>query len=134
MVRRRQRNSPQPIGEINLTSLMDLAYALLIVFMLTTPLMYKHLKIDVPKVEKTKKITQETAMHSIGLDAEGRCFIQAMPVLQSELEAYCYAWSQEETLPTVEVEADGQLAYRRVAEVLDLLKFYRLKQVSLKVR
>ncbi len=123
------------ITEVNLISFMDLAYSLLIVFMLTTPLAYKQLQIQVPDVQKKRESeAQSKVYNTVSLDAQGRYFVNQIPVYWKELEAYCFTWSKADPMPIIEVEADAALAYQKVAEIIDLLKYYRLKSVSLKVR
>ncbi|MDR1665609.1 MAG: biopolymer transporter ExbD, partial [Puniceicoccales bacterium] len=115
-------------------SFMDLAYSLLIVFMLTTPLTYRHLKIQVPQTEKSRGASPRPLHHSVSLDESGSYFVHQLPLTWEELKAHFSAWSQTDPLPVVEIEADARLPYQKVAEVIDLLRQYRLKSVSLKVR
>jgi biopolymer transport protein ExbD len=113
---------------------MDLAYSLLIVFMLTTPLVYKELRIQVPNVAQRQASGQNNSYHSVGIDAAGHYFVNQLPVLRGELEAYFFSWSQSETEVVVEIQADADLPYQKVADIVDLLMRHRLKAVSLKVR
>lgn len=131
---RPKRGRITPLGDINLTSLMDLAYSLLIVFMLTTPLMNKQIKINVPTVKNTKQLQDQDSECSIDIDENGRYFVNGMPVLQNELYSYCNIWSQRNPIPVVKLRADGTLQYQVIASTLDIIKFHGINKIALLVK
>ena len=71
----------EPVSAINVTSLIDIMFCLLIGFMVATPLMHQdQVKLDVPHA-KGKEITEEEFAYSvISVDANGRVFIGALPL------------------------------------------------------
>ncbi|MCD6386073.1 biopolymer transporter ExbD [Candidatus Sumerlaeota bacterium] len=52
--RRRRRSTLQPIAQINLTSLLDLTFMLLITFIIIAPTLKHGISIDLPEVQATK--------------------------------------------------------------------------------
>ena len=46
-----RRDLPKPMGEINMTPLIDVMLVLLVIFMITAPLMSSSLRLDLPKSE-----------------------------------------------------------------------------------
>ena len=59
----RKSNRPSALNEINITPLIDLAFALLIIFMIATPLLEQTIPLDLPnelakKQELSKKKVQ----------------------------------------------------------------------------
>jgi biopolymer transport protein ExbD len=81
-----------PVSAINVTSLIDIMFCLLIGFMVATPLMHQEAvgAIDMPHA-KGKEITEEEFAYSvISIDANGRVFIGALP-----LDADKARWSEQ---------------------------------------
>lgn len=53
----RRRPTVQPLASINLTSLLDVTFVLLLAFMIVAPTLKTGLSIDLPKVEESKPLT-----------------------------------------------------------------------------
>lgn len=81
----------EPVSAINVTSLIDVMFCLLIGFMATTPLMNQEaIKVDVPHA-RGEPITEEEFEYSvISIDANRRVFIGSLP-----LDANKAAWSEQ---------------------------------------
>ncbi len=71
----------EPVAAINVTSLIDIMFCLLIGFMVATPLMNQEaVEIAIPQA-KGMEITEEEFEYSvISIDATGRVFIGALPL------------------------------------------------------
>ena len=50
-VRRRRERSRKIVSELNITNLVDVTFALLIIFMITAPMMTQGVQVDLPKTE-----------------------------------------------------------------------------------
>jgi biopolymer transport protein ExbD len=81
----------EPVAAINVTSLIDIMFCLLIAFMVATPLMNQEMiKLDIPRA-KGMEITEEEFEYSVvSVDANGRVFIGALP-----LDAEKERWSEQ---------------------------------------
>lgn len=118
--KRRVRSLPQ-MGELPLTSLIDTAFTLLIIFMVTAPMMQNSLKIDLPKTNGAKTNSMDTIERLIvSIDATGKVFVgeQAMLGLP-ELNKYLESKIATTTDKTVLVKADKTLVYDKVIQVID---------------
>jgi biopolymer transport protein ExbD len=71
----------EPVAAINVTSLIDIMFCLLIAFMVATPLMNQDAAaVDIPKA-RGKEITEEEFEYSVvSIDATGRVYIGALPL------------------------------------------------------
>ena len=66
-----RKNRLDALTEINVTPLIDLAFALLIIFMITTPLLEQTIEVDLPI--EAAKAQSRTRVPIIAIDAAGRC-------------------------------------------------------------
>jgi biopolymer transport protein ExbD len=114
-----QVNEDKPYDDINITPMLDLAYVLLVIFIIMTTASVQGMKVDLPKgssvvslaVPKTKVIS---------VNAGGQVFIDAIPVSLAELEAKLRdAKAINPDLPIV-IKGDRQSQYEKIMNVLDV--------------
>lgn len=119
--KKRVRSLPQ-IGELPLTPLIDTAFTLLIIFMVTAPMMQNSLKINLPKAraganQKNAVIERVT----VNIDAKGQVFVGDKLVALNNLSNYLSAKINIAIDKTVLVKADKTLVYDQVIQVIDLV-------------
>src|SRR4030095_5003103 len=61
------RQRLQTLSELNVTPLLDLAFVLLIIFMITTPLMENSVDLIVPSSEAAAKAVDPNAVHTVSI-------------------------------------------------------------------
>jgi biopolymer transport protein ExbD len=108
-------------AEINITPLMDLAWVLLVVFILTMVSIVQSVDVKLPETaERKNEVPTDTA--TVSIDARGAIFLneEQLPLesLKEKLRAYQYA---NPDLPVV-LRADRGLGYAQVIQVLDAIK------------
>lgn len=130
--KRRERLSA--MSEINVTPLIDLAFALLIIFMITTPLLEQSITIELPLETARTQPPREGAFEYISLDARGQIFWGDKRVSLDELEEELRYVASRNEPPVISIRADANLPYQRVVDVIDLVKKYKLHQLSLDTR
>jgi biopolymer transport protein ExbD len=128
----------QPGGEdepdINLTSLIDVVFLLLIFFMVTTTFeRQSRIHIDLPEAS-TDPVAQEEKPMEIIVDAQGRYYIGDQQVINSEPKTLKAAISKalggREGIP-VTVRADAKTPNQAVITVLDVTSQLGLTHISL---
>lgn len=85
-------------AEINVTSLVDVAFTLLVIFMITMPILQGGIEVDVPKAV-VRALTSEETPFFISITADGRIFMEESEVTIGELEG-----SLERILAAGEIE------------------------------
>jgi len=117
------------MSEINITPLLDLAFALLIIFVITTPLLEQPIAVQLPSLMQAEDIVREAPQDpiQISIDSEGGFFFGAEPV---DLEALTQILSGYSNDRIFIVRGDREVAYGRVAEVLDILRNQGLTRVA----
>jgi biopolymer transport protein TolR len=121
----RRRRETQPIAELNITNLVDLAFVLLIVFMIATPLIHQEqtIPVQLPTVAKAPqpKTDREERFVSVGVDASGRFYVESRttPVSLPDLQTRLRAYAAESKPPVIRIRGDATVPYQKVAELLN---------------
>ena len=119
------------LTEINMTPLIDLAFALLIIFMITTPLLEQNISINLPVESLRAQPELETNFETITIDASGRLFWGDEAVDKTRLNAKLRAASSSAEPPVISIRADESVRYQFVMDVIDLVKENNLKRINL---
>jgi len=118
------------IVEINVVPMLDLAWNLLVVFMLVVTASVQGISVNLPKasaaVSKIKPTTK-----AITITAEGTIFLDSFPVTLPELEARLTQEKAADPNLPVLVRGDEKISYKNVIEVLDLLQRLEISQLGL---
>ncbi len=107
----------QPMAEINMIPLIDVMLVLLVIFMITAPLLSHAVKIDLPKASSSLNVVKPENIH-LSLDAEGQVYWNDQPVEPAEWRSRMAEAAKQQPQPEVQIRADGELAYRKVVQVM----------------
>jgi biopolymer transport protein ExbD len=132
MKRYTQRNGHSTMAEINVTPLLDLAFVLLIIFIITTPLLENNIPLKLPVgSEHDSGTVDPKSVRTVSIDQGGRVYLNdqpvELPVLQQELTAF----GQETPEAAVVVRADKSLRYQQVMDVIDAVRAAKIDRLRL---
>jgi biopolymer transport protein ExbD len=133
MVRTFKRKDPLPaLSELNVTPLIDLAFSLLIIFMITTPLLEQSIAVQLP-TQATPALApaSPTDVHTLCLDAQGHIHWGKKKVSLSELTAQLQQMAQQAQQPILHIRAHASLPYQRIIDVIDAIQAQGLSKISL---
>jgi biopolymer transport protein ExbD len=106
------------MSEINTTPLVDVMLVLLVIFIITAPLFYQAVPIDLPRVEASR-VDDQPRVLQVALDAEGRTYVNGAVVAAQDLEARLRAEGSANPQGTeMHLRADRATRYERVAEIM----------------
>jgi biopolymer transport protein ExbD len=116
--------------QINVTPLLDLAYVLLIIFIILTTATVQGIKVNLPKASAQPSLA-ENKTKAISITADGTIYLDTFPVTLPELENLLRQYkSQTPDLPVI-IKADSSISYQRVVDVLDLVGRLEITQLGL---
>ena len=116
--------------QINVTPLLDLAYVLLIIFIILTTATVQGIKVNLPKASAQPSLA-ENKTKAISITADGTIYLDTFPVTLPELENLLRQYkSQTPDLPVI-IKADSSIPYQRVVDVLDLVGRLEITQLGL---
>ena len=116
-------------AEINVTSLVDVAFTLLIIFMITAPIIQGGVEIEVPRAPSAPLQASEGIV--ITIDREGRLYLDDTPVTSDEFDAAIVQVIRRRDPETVYVKGDTNVSYGAVLRVIGKLKEAEIEAVSL---
>ena len=106
--RRRVQRVPE-INELPLTPLIDTAFTLLIIFMVTAPMMQNSLKISLPKTKSATGTSELIDRLMVAISADGKVFVNEDPVSEKNLPTYLKNKIIHAADKTVLIKADKSL-------------------------
>ena len=116
--------------QINVTPLLDLAYVLLIIFIILTTATVQGIKVNLPKASAQPSLAQNKTK-AISITADGTIYLDTFAVSMAELENLLRQYkSVTPDLPVI-IKADASIPYQRVVEVLDLVGRLEISQLGL---
>jgi len=130
----RQRRQMHAVSELNVTNLLDLAFVLLIIFMIATPLITAEQTIPVNLPSESKSIQTkpdpDATFQAISIDRQGAYFFGDTRVNLSELQARLRSLGADKKPPVIRIRADLSLQWQQVVTLMDELKKNNLSKIS----
>jgi biopolymer transport protein ExbD len=104
-------------AEINMIPLIDVMLVLLVIFIITAPLMTHAVKVDLPAASSQPNAVKPETV-SLSLKIDGSVYWNAEPVDAAAWRARMDAAAHQTPQPEIHIRADGELAYRNVAQLM----------------
>ena len=121
MLSDRRRGDPgRFLGEINVVPLVDVVLVLLIIFMVTAPLMYRGIDIDLPRSSVNTIKPEDRVVLTVSRDRA--VFIDKARVPRVGLEEALGKLARSRPDLTLYLRADRDVPYGTVVEVMDAIK------------
>ncbi|MEX2044598.1 MAG: biopolymer transporter ExbD [Opitutus sp.] len=134
---RRQRTA-QPIADLNVTNLIDVAFTLLIVFMIATPLIQQEqtIPVELPVQSITPQQKQDARLRFelITVQPDGRVLLGDRTLTISQLNAELDAFAAEPTPPVFRLRFDARASAQQFIAVMDELQKRNLTKISFDTR
>ena len=129
---RKRREQLNPNAEINLINLVDLAFVLLIIFMITAQMLQGGIEVQLPQTAAAPLDAEQGLVVSV--QKGGTVYIGSVPVASDEefarlLPSHLQAAGKRE----VYLQGDKDVPYGRVLQVFGILKKLNVAEVSLVV-
>ena len=121
----------KPYDDINITPMLDLAYVLVIIFIIMTTASVQGIKVNLPKASSSPSLAKPKTV-AISINEQGKIFIDAIAVSGiDELKARLTQRKAIDPNFPVVVKGDAEVQYKSVMDVLALLGEMNLSQVGL---
>lgn len=124
------QSEDKPYDDVNITPMLDLAFVLLVIFVIMTTATVQGMRVNLPKAGPAKSLAKPTTK-AITVTQDGQVFLDTIPVSLSELEQRLVQQRSATPEFPVVVRGDGGARYQNVIDVLDLLARLNITTVGL---
>lgn len=115
----------KPYDTINVTPMLDLAYVLLVVFILMTTASVQGIRIGLPK-PSAKAPSEVHEVHVLKVQADGTPLLDGAPRSVPALRAELAAIVARDGGASVVLQGEGKAPYARLVEMIDLCNEARI--------
>jgi biopolymer transport protein ExbD len=120
----------KPYDDINITPMLDLAYVLLVIFIIMTTASVQGIKVNLPKASDTPSLAKPKTK-AITINGEGKIFFDTYPVTMDELEQKLTQQKAIDPETPYVIKGDGEVQYKVVVDVLALMGKLDITQLGL---
>ena len=120
----------EPYSDINITPMLDLAYVLLVIFIIMTTATVQGIKVNLPKATATPSLAKPQTK-AVTVAADGTIYLDTYPVTMDELETRLRRYKSANPALPVVIKGDAAVQYEKVIQVLDLMGRLEITQLGL---
>ena len=132
MKRYSQRSGHTAMAELNVTPLLDLAFVLLIIFIITTPLLTSNIPVQLPVGSRSKaQPVDAKSVRTVSIDRSGQIYLESKPIELPVLEQELTAFGRDTPDAAVVVRADKSLNVQQLFDVMDILQRAKIDRMRL---
>jgi len=124
------KTAHESLTELNITPLLDLAFVLLVIFIITTIPPVKDMDLKLPTASKHEKDPPRLA-HYLSLQADGQLFLDRYTVKLDELLQTLISLRTDNPDLNIIVRGDAKTHYKQIRAVLDICQQANLVKVEL---
>ena len=131
MRRYSQRHNLSTLSEINITPLLDLAFVLLIIFMITTPLLENSVNLIIPSSGATNAPVNAAQVQTISIDRRETIKINNQPVAPGDLVARLEDLKRSNPEVAIVIRPDRDLPVQKLIALMDALQRAQISKVGI---
>ena len=130
-----QRNPLVTLADINITPLLDLAFVLLIIFVITTPLLEQGMNLNLPVggQQDSRKLEKQD-IRTVEVGTQGRYMLNRQWMSLDQISAQLVTEHRLNPRLVVDIRGDENAAYKYVAAIFDRLSRAGIESVSLRTK
>lgn len=118
MSRKSRKRRRKGISDLNITNLVDVVFALLIIFMITAPMMKQAVPVDLPKADAQNIKNDDDKMIQITINDKGEIYLNEELVPMNRFRvSFDEAFMGDVEIP-VHISADADTPYGLVVRVI----------------
>lgn len=124
------QTSHHALAELNITPLLDLAFVLLVIFIITTTPIVNDLDVDLPSAAKRMK-EQKSKENYITIESSGRMFLNHDQIDMNSLQARVAALRLDNPDLNIVIRGSAKTKYHWIADVMSQLQQANVGKVNL---
>jgi biopolymer transport protein ExbD len=124
------RHTLHTVSELNVTPLLDLAFVLLIIFMITTPLMENSVDLIIPTSEAAKHAVDPNAVQTISINREGQMKFNGAETDLDRLKQELVTMKETRPEIAVVIRSHKELAVQKLIDVMDVVQRAQISKIG----
>ncbi len=116
--------------DINITPMLDVAYVLLLIFIIMTTATVQGITVNLPKASSTPQLSKPKTK-AISITKDGTIYLDTYPISLTDLETRLGHFKAATPVLPVVVKADAAVQYEKVIDVLDVVTRLQISQLGL---
>ena len=125
-----QKNHLVTLNDINITPLLDLAFVLLIIFIITTPLLEQSLKLNLPTGGAPNSTVNKNDVRTIEVNPTGGYVVQGRNYSLADLDQILRREFSADPDLAIYVRADENESYKNVFALMETFREIGIKRVQ----
>ena len=132
MKRYSQRSGHTAKAELNVTPLLDHAFVLLIIFIITTPLLTSNIPVQLPVGSRSNaQPVDAKSIRTVSIDHNGQVYLESKPIELPVLEQELTAFHDATPDAAVVVRADKSINVQKFFDVVDVVQQAKIERMSI---
>ena len=123
----------QPYDDINVTPMLDLAYVLLVIFIILTTASVQGVKVNSPSTRAAENLARPQT-RAITITADGALYLDAYPVTLAQLASRLAELKAANPALPVVLKGDAATQYETVMQVLEVARKLDITELGLVTR
>ena len=120
----------QLYDDINIVPMLDLAYVLLVTFMILTTASVQGVRVNSPETGATSNLAKPQT-RAVTVTADGSVYLDAFPVTMEQLKTSLGQYKAANPNLPVVLKGDAEVQYDTVVQVLNVIKSLDIAEVGL---
>ena len=129
--KRRGQSAGRAQAKINMESLIDLTFLLLVTFMITMPQLEQGVSVLLPQAKADKLPDKKNKTCAVTIDAAGKIFLDKREVTLDALREELAALQREDPDAAVLIRGDERQEYGRIMDVVKIVHACQIHRMSL---
>ena len=134
MRRYSQRSTLSTLSEINITPLLDLAFVLLIIFIITTPLLENSVNLSIPSSNAANAAVDPAKVQTVSIDRSAAIKFNEESVDAETLAARLTAVKLANPEVAIVIRPDRELPVQQLIRIMDFLQRAQISKVGIATR
>ncbi len=122
-------NASQPMGDINMTPLIDVMLVLVVILLVTAPLLASTVKLDLPKTDAAAP-SEAPRFVSVVIGADAKLLLDDKPIEPAALAVLFKERAGKAPDTEVQLRADEKVPYGKVIEVIGMAQLAGLNRIG----
>jgi len=124
------KSDQHALAELNITPLLDLAFVLLVIFIITTTPVVNDLEVDLPSAARRPK-EPKSQIHYVTVQSSGKMYLDQEQVDLAALQDKVVSLRMDNPAINITIRGSAKTKYQHIVDAMDVLQQANVGKVNL---